>query len=210
LLAALLIAPLLPALNLLFPVGTVVAERVTYLPSVALCVLLAGLLLSHGPRHGLPLVVAIVAMFSARTLSYTRVWRDDETLSREALAAQPSSAKVQFNAGFALSSRGQVAESLPYYAEAAELDPSSFDTLMALGVLNDKIGRVDEARRWFARAAAVDCASPQHAAAGNKCAHTKLRALRTIVPFFQRHGPPDAMGELRARFESAMAEAMGS
>lgn len=38
---ALLVLPFLPASNLLFPVGFVVAERVLYLPSMGLCLLVA-------------------------------------------------------------------------------------------------------------------------------------------------------------------------
>ena len=38
---SLLVLPFLPASNLLFPVGFVIAERVLYLPSLGLCLLVA-------------------------------------------------------------------------------------------------------------------------------------------------------------------------
>ena len=38
---ALLVLPFLPASNLLFPVGFVIAERVLYLPSMGMCLLVA-------------------------------------------------------------------------------------------------------------------------------------------------------------------------
>merc|ERR1740129_684099 len=48
----LLVLPLLPSLNLLFPVGFVLAERVLYLPSLGACALAAILLSVAWSRAG--------------------------------------------------------------------------------------------------------------------------------------------------------------
>jgi hypothetical protein len=39
--ASILVVPMLPASNILFPVGTVIAERLLYLPSLGLCIAVA-------------------------------------------------------------------------------------------------------------------------------------------------------------------------
>eukprot|EP00752_Nemacystus_decipiens_P009157 g8179.t1 len=51
---AFLVLPFLPASNLFFPVGAVMAERLLYLPSLGACVLAGCLLRRHGTIHGSP------------------------------------------------------------------------------------------------------------------------------------------------------------
>lgn len=94
---AMLIVPFLPATNLFFYVGFVVAERVLYLPSVGYC-LLAGLgaaeayeRLSHKRARTLIISVCLVILLamSARTVRRNLDWRDEESLYRSAVAVNP-------------------------------------------------------------------------------------------------------------------------
>lgn len=96
---AFLALPFLPATNLLFYVGFVVAERVLYLPSVGLCLLL-GLgcqklwrLRKYRKRLGACLLVVLCA-FSARTFVRNKDWMSDETLYRSALHVIPPKGKI--------------------------------------------------------------------------------------------------------------------
>jgi tetratricopeptide (TPR) repeat protein len=110
----------LPAANLLFPTGTIMAERVMYLPSlgiIAVLVTAAERLMAGVPRQwqswGPPadgprirlkpdaatfvlaaVTCGIVAALSARTWTRNRDWRDDVSLWTSAAAASPFSFKA--------------------------------------------------------------------------------------------------------------------
>jgi hypothetical protein len=105
----------LPASNLLFATGTIMGERLMYLPSAGLAALAAvGLRsLTAGiepsastppplpARSGFPvrlfattIVSVIVVAYGARTLARNRDWLDDVTLWRSATDAAPKSAKA--------------------------------------------------------------------------------------------------------------------
>jgi hypothetical protein len=89
----------LPASNLLFATGTIMGERLVYLPSGGLAVLLAlGLswfARSDRRRRGATsCVVLVVAALGARTYARNPDWTNDVTLWRSAVAAAPASAKA--------------------------------------------------------------------------------------------------------------------
>lgn len=94
---AMLIVPFVPATNLVFYVGFVVAERVLYLPSVGYC-LLAGLgateayeRLSYKRARTLITSVCLVILLAmaARTIRRNLDWRDEESLYRSAVSVNP-------------------------------------------------------------------------------------------------------------------------
>jgi hypothetical protein len=91
----------LPASNLLFPLGTIMAERLMYLPSIGIVALFAiGLSAAVQARltyqtYLACLIVAIaVGGLSYRTWLRNRVWKDDVTLWMAAVQAAPASAKA--------------------------------------------------------------------------------------------------------------------
>lgn len=92
---AFLALPFVPATNVLFYVGFVVAERVLYIPSAGLCLLL-GLASAafwnsyrkHRAVFSFSLVIVLVA-FSAKTICRNRDWRDEESLYRAAVPVNP-------------------------------------------------------------------------------------------------------------------------
>ncbi|MGH9144824.1 MAG: protein O-mannosyl-transferase TMTC1-related protein, partial [Vicinamibacterales bacterium] len=98
--AAFAFVTFLPASNLLFPTGTIMAERLMYLPSIGLVALLAIALLAAAARvFGSPglaiLAVAVLASgLSYRTWTRNPDWRDDVALWTSAVHAAPSSAKA--------------------------------------------------------------------------------------------------------------------
>jgi tetratricopeptide (TPR) repeat protein len=98
---ALTLAPLLPASNLFFPVGFVVAERILYLPSAGPALLVACLL-----RHFLSsrvlrcaVVMGISLALAARTRGRNHEWRTSEALFAAGVAALPNNAKLHYNLG---------------------------------------------------------------------------------------------------------------
>lgn len=89
----------LPASNLLFASGTIMGERLVYLPSAGLAALVA-LALDRVSRSttiravATFVAVAIVASYGVRTFARNADWRSDLTVWRSAVIAAPASAKA--------------------------------------------------------------------------------------------------------------------
>jgi hypothetical protein len=88
--AALLL--LLPSSNLLFPIGTIMAERFLYLPAIAFAAGIAALL-ARVPRFAPVIAGVIVIAFSARTFARNSDWQSDLTLGKADVQAAPESYK---------------------------------------------------------------------------------------------------------------------
>jgi hypothetical protein len=89
----------LPTSNLLFVIGTPMAERFLYAPAVgfAACLVLAAYWAGdrmHSPRFAPGLLCVIVALFGVRTWMRNLDWHDDMTLWTSAESAAPESFKV--------------------------------------------------------------------------------------------------------------------
>lgn len=96
---SLMVFPFIPATNLFFYVGFVIAERVLYIPSMGFC-----LLVSHGAnclykkyrsdsmkqRSIVGSVGLLLLMFSGRTVLRNRVWQSEENLYSSGLATNPA------------------------------------------------------------------------------------------------------------------------
>lgn len=87
---AILALPFVPATNIFFYVGFVVAERVLYIPSVGYCIMVAvGLDLlwrccsdSHKRNCIIGCVAIVLLLFSMKTVHRNRDWKNGETLYR--------------------------------------------------------------------------------------------------------------------------------
>lgn len=84
---------ILPASNLLVTTGTIMAERLLYLPSVALVALLALAVHKLPPRIA-PALLAVVALtFGVRTWLRNPDWRDDYAVAAAGVVSSPASFK---------------------------------------------------------------------------------------------------------------------
>lgn len=89
----------LPASNLLFATGTIMGERLLYLPSAGILAVvaigIAAVARDGARRQAATVFVAVVTMaYGARTVARNRDWTDDLTLWRSTVAAAPASAKA--------------------------------------------------------------------------------------------------------------------
>ena len=169
----------LPVSNLMIPIGTIMGERLFYLPSVGLC-LLAGLgyeratgqqsAVSGHPsaspvtRHwSLLLVVLICLALLARTAFRNLDWADNDRLWRSAAQAEPTSAKMQHYLGRAAQAAGDWDEALRRYQEALRIYPAYARTDAALNInLGDvyfKLGKLENAVEALERGTALHPAS---------------------------------------------------
>jgi tetratricopeptide (TPR) repeat protein len=121
------------ASNLLVPIGTIMAERLLYLPSLGFCLAasagLAALARRLAPHPGrrkavfAGLAALLVAAHSGRALDRSLDWRTENGLYLHDLGVSPGSAKVQSNAGAAYAEQGQHEEALRCYERAIEIAP---------------------------------------------------------------------------------------
>ncbi|XP_026752194.2 protein O-mannosyl-transferase TMTC2 [Galleria mellonella] len=156
---AFMVLPFVPATNVLFYVGFVVAERVLYIPSVGFCLLLglgSGALTRHWNRNEtrsrmfmLALLIVLSAM-CGNTMRRNLDWRDEESLFRSALYINPP--KAYGNLGSVLTAQGRTAEAEVAFEKALKHRPNMADVHYNLGILLQNQRRYGEAIKSFERA----------------------------------------------------------
>lgn len=119
---SLLIFPFIPASNLFFPVGFVVAERVLYLPSLgfSLIVSLGLKKFSSFFKFARPFFYIILTLFALKTFLRNFDWRDDFTLFNAGLRITKMNAKIWNNIGHFLERKGEFPTSGIYFDRKRE------------------------------------------------------------------------------------------
>jgi tetratricopeptide (TPR) repeat protein len=155
----------LPVSNFVLHIGTVMAERLLYLPSVGACVLLAlagWRAWTASPTSGpvRPVLLTVLGLVlvagSARCLTRSLDWKDSATLHASTLRTSPRSARAQFNQGPTLFEAGRREEAVAHVRRATELDPTYTEAWINLGGYLLHMERFDEARRAFEGALAAE------------------------------------------------------
>nr|XP_020489616.1 protein O-mannosyl-transferase TMTC4 [Labrus bergylta] len=164
----LLVVPFLPACNLFFRVGFVIAERVLYLSSAGYCLLLAyslGHCCCRWSKHKKLLCVSVVVLLSvyvARCALRSHQWRSERSLFTSALSVCPLNAKVHYNVGKNLADRGNTTTAIQYYREAVRLHPSYVHAMNNLGNILKERNELIEAEQLLSKAVSIQ---PDFAAA---------------------------------------------
>ncbi|XP_033611533.1 protein O-mannosyl-transferase TMTC1 isoform X2 [Cryptotermes secundus] len=157
-----LVLPFLPAANLVVTVGFVVAERVLYIPSLGMVLLLvygAQLLWGVFLRQRSLLLCAgilLLLVFCGRTVARNRDWASRQALIRAGLKALPRNAKLHYNFANFLRDTGQLDLATRHYREALRLWPTYASAHNNLGTL---MSGTDEAESHFLAAIRY---SPNH------------------------------------------------
>lgn len=149
----------LPTANLLFPTGIVIAERTLYTPSAGLALLAAAgfaALSRRRPRHAMPVLAAVVAVFAVTSARRAPDWRDNRSLVVASLLAHPESYKVHQTAARVYLHMRDTAAALRAYRLADELYPLDNYLLTEIGGLQKDAGQVRAAVRTLRRASAID------------------------------------------------------
>lgn len=97
-----LICPFLPASNIFFNVGFVLAERILYIPSAGYCLLIIIGLQKLSARFSLSKTlllayVTLIILLFVRSWIRSSQWRNERLLFRSALNVCPLNAKVHYN-----------------------------------------------------------------------------------------------------------------
>ncbi|NXG19738.1 TMTC1 protein, partial [Grallaria varia] len=157
-----LVFPFIPASNLFFRVGFVVAERVLYMPSMGYCILFV-----HGLKKlstwlnkwritVLALFALLLLLFSWKTVKQNEIWLSRESLFSSGVKTLPHNAKVHYNYANFLKDQGRNIEAIYHYKTALKLYPRHASALNNLGTLTKD---VVEAKDYYRRALQLN---PQH------------------------------------------------
>ncbi|KAL2712405.1 protein O-mannosyl-transferase TMTC4-like isoform X1 [Vespula squamosa] len=154
---ALLIIPFLPASNIFFTVGFVLAERTLYIPSAGYCLLviigLQKLLTGTSLRNLLILFYTFLCfIFFMRSWIRSDQWRSEESLFRSALNVCPLNAKVHYNIAKNAADAGNPDLAKLEYREALRLNPKYAQAMNNLANLLKDEGKYDAAENLFKQA----------------------------------------------------------
>ncbi|MCL5269874.1 MAG: tetratricopeptide repeat protein [bacterium] len=173
--AGLLLVTFAVASNLLVTIGTIMGERLLYLPSAGFCLGTAALALGEclatpggraippAParrRWGAWALAAWGLLLLGQHARYLPVWRNDTSLFTYTVARVPRSARAHFNRAYLLDREGQPAKALAELREGYQIYPDD-DAFVQMGVELARLGRDAEARDIFERALAVNEKHPQ-------------------------------------------------
>lgn len=119
---------LTPVSNAFKMIGTLIGERLLYLPSAGFC-MAAGWALSRADvyfrQHGIALALCalLVLAYGVRCLVRNPEWKDDITLYAATVRTSPNVARIHNNIGSVLKEEKRYTEALFHFERAAEIAP---------------------------------------------------------------------------------------
>ncbi|XP_062317316.1 protein O-mannosyl-transferase TMTC3 [Osmerus eperlanus] len=147
---SLIVLPFIPASNLFFPVGFVVAERVLYVPSMGFCVLVA-----HGfrivsnkgymKRISWLMIGVLLATHAVKTFNRNWDWETEYTLFTSALKVNKNNAKLWNNVGHALENQNSYEKALRFFLQATRVQPDDIGAHMNVGRTYKNLNKSKEA-----------------------------------------------------------------
>ncbi len=148
--------------NLIVLIGTILGERLLYLPSVGFCLALPAAIWHFVPRLALPpvraraafgaLIALLAALHAARAVDRNPDWRHQDVLYLHDVEVVPNSAKALSNAGSILVNRGEHERALELYRKAIEIAPEFEKPYKMSGFAYTDLGRDDEALAMYDKA----------------------------------------------------------
>jgi Tfp pilus assembly protein PilF len=134
--------------NVLIPTGTIMGERLAYLPSAGFCLLLALtliLLLKSRSRLTWTVITVVVVVASARTVLRNEDWRDNFTLFSKDIKAVPGSAKLHAMLGGQYMLRGQLDLAHGEFDTALQIYPDYPEVLDLCSIIESRTGQDEQA-----------------------------------------------------------------
>ncbi|KAM6438082.1 protein O-mannosyl-transferase TMTC3 [Liasis olivaceus] len=150
----LIVLPFIPASNLFFPVGFVVAERVLYVPSMGFCMLVAHgwkKLTSNSTLRKLSWICLSLVLFihALKTLQRNWDWESEYTLFMSALKVNKNNAKLWNNVGHALENEKNFERALRFFIQATQVQPDDIGAHMNVGRTYKNLNRTREAEESY-------------------------------------------------------------
>lgn len=135
----LMVFPFLPASNLLFPVGFVVAERILYIPSMGYSIIIAigfHRLISHSKYTSMLVKLSLIYLLvvqCCKTIERNRDWVSAETLFLSGIHVNPNNAKLYNNLGHHYESLGNHTQAEMLFRKASQVQPDDIGAYINLG-----------------------------------------------------------------------------
>jgi tetratricopeptide (TPR) repeat protein len=161
--------------NVLFPIGTIMGERLTYAPSVGVALLLATLMARS--RHWRTVLVATALVFGTRTAVRNLDWINAERFYTRLVETSPDSAKSHYSFGVLRASRGDDLGAIEAYDQAIAIFPAYSEAFHNRGNALARLGRREEAMASYRQCLRFD---PGHAGALSNL--MELQAGHSINP----------------------------
>ncbi|XP_039745699.1 protein O-mannosyl-transferase Tmtc3 [Pararge aegeria] len=152
---ALLVLPFLPASNLFFPVGFVVAERVLYMPSMGWCLLVAHgwrLVAKKRAKLAAAALIFLLLAFSAKTYVRNWDWKTEYSIFASGLKVNKNNAKLYNNVGHALEADGKYEEALEFFKTAVSVQPDDVGAHINVGRTFNHLGQYQDAEDAYVKA----------------------------------------------------------
>lgn len=172
---ALWVAPFLPTANLLFPIGTMMGERLAYLPTLGLTLGAAMAMTGLGPGRRKALIALVVAIFSFATWNRNLVWKDADSFYPALVESAPGSARAWYSLGVWHAARWRDAEALEAYDRAVGIFVPYPEAWNNRGNALVALGRLEDAKESYRQAVRFD--------PGHKGAAASLEALELGLRF---------------------------
>lgn len=157
-----MILPFLPASNLFFPVGFVIAERVLYMPSMGFCLLIAygfhlmaDRLRTTTPHHRKLLWLAfslLILLHSTKTYMRNMDWESEYSIFMSGLRVNRRNAKLFNNVGHALESDERYGEALNFFHTAVSVQVDDVGAHINVGRTYNHLKMFKEAEEAYLKA----------------------------------------------------------
>ncbi|PJE50691.1 MAG: hypothetical protein COV29_03075 [Candidatus Yanofskybacteria bacterium CG10_big_fil_rev_8_21_14_0_10_36_16] len=142
--------------NFVFKTGTIMAERLIYLPSVGLVVLLAICIDNLFERTnykwrylGWILLAGLTVFYSVKTIDRNRDWLTENNLYLSAYASAPKSVVNMTNRAYLYTQENDFTSAKELLKETLEMAPEHISALNLLAHINDVEGNKEEAIRLW-------------------------------------------------------------
>ena len=167
--------------NIVFPVGTNMAERFAFMPSVGFSFVLAVLgfrlvkylaknkkkLQPNNFTTTLGIAAVVLLLFSAKTFSRNQVWKSDATLFLNDVEISSNSAKLRNSAGGTLVQKAAsmpegtartniVNEAIGHLTQAIKIHPNYKNAYLLLGNAHQYINQFDQSIQYYQNALRLD------------------------------------------------------
>lgn len=139
--------------NFIFPIGTIMAERIFYLPSLGI-VLLAAFLLDKLTAWRFKnlwrfLVIIALVVYGFLTINRNQVWLNTRALFTDMVASSPFSAHAKTNLGIYYIKQDRWEEGKILFKEASAIAPEHLPLLDSLGIVAEHEKRYKDAEEIY-------------------------------------------------------------
>ncbi|XP_049825816.1 protein O-mannosyl-transferase Tmtc3-like [Aethina tumida] len=153
---ALMVFPFIPASNLFFPVGFVIAERVLYMPSMGFCMLMGYgwyvLYKKMNKTVALTGLMVLLATHAAKTYTRNWDWENEYSIFMSGLRVNQRNAKLFNNVGHALESQNRYQEALLFFKTAVDVQEDDIGAHINVGRTYNHLKMFKEAEEAYLKA----------------------------------------------------------